>query len=283
MSFKMKIGSPAKKRGGAVMILLLAFSRVAAAGPPEEAGQANGSFSRAFRITPAVIGKTLASPVHWKGSDLLKLSAFVGAGLVLGLADEGLRDRVLEHQTPGSKDFFRVVTHFGDGAALGGFLAGLFAVGQFTGNDGLRKTAWLGVESYLASSVFSTALKFAVGRARPGVEEGSRSFYPFSTRSSWTAMPSGHATSVWSVATVIADRTDNGFVDAACYGVAFLTSLSRIHEDKHWASDVLVGSAIGYFTAKKICALNRAAEGSKLSASFGVSGSRQAVTLSLSF
>ena len=271
------------RRGALALVLIHALSRAAAGGPAAEAEKADGPFSRAFHLTPTVLGRTLASPAHWKGSDFLKLSAVVGAGLVIGLADEGIRDFVVGHRTQGTKDFFRVVTRFGSGTYLGGFLVGLFAVGQFSGNDGLRKTAWLGVESYLASSVFSTAIKFAFGRARPWAGEGSHSFHPFSMRTSRTAFPSGHATSAWSVATVIADRTDNVFVDAACYGFAVLTSLSRIHEDKHWASDVIIGSAIGYFTAKKICALNRDAEGPKLSASFGVVGRRQAVTLSLSF
>ena len=242
-----------------------------------------GPFSRAFHMTPAVIGKTLASPAHWKGSDFLKLSAVVGAGFLLGFADEGIRNSVMERRTLGEKHFFEHVTHFGDGIILGGFMAGFFAVGQFSGNDGLRKTAWLGVESYLAASVFSTALKLAIGRDRPGADKGNRSFHPFSTRSSQTSMPSGHATAVWSVATVIADRAENGFVDAACYGVAVLASLSRIYVDKHWASDILIGSAIGYFTAKKICALNRDPGGPKLSASFGPAGRGQAITLSLTF
>jgi membrane-associated phospholipid phosphatase len=273
---------PGKREVGA-LVLLLALSGSAAGVPASDPDKKPGEFSRAFRMTPEVLGKAVVSPVHWKGRDLLRFSAVVGAGLVLGLADQGIRDSVLERRTQGSHDFFRVVTRFGDGAYLGGFLAGLFAAGQVSGNDGLRKTAWLGVESYLASSVFSTVLKYAVGRARPGAEEGSHSFHPFNKRSSWTAFPSGHATSVWSVATVIADRTDNGFVDAACYGIAAVTSLSRIHEDKHWASDVLVGSAIGYFTAKKICALNRGDEGPKLTASFGPVRGGQAVTLSLFF
>jgi membrane-associated phospholipid phosphatase len=85
------------------------------------------------------------------------------------------------------------------------------------------------------------------------------------------------------VATVIADRTDHLIVDGICYGLAALTSLSRIHEDKHWASDVLIGSAIGYFTAKKICALNINPEAPRVSAFFDLSGKRQTITLSLSF
>jgi PAP2 superfamily len=270
-------------RPGVLALVLILSLSLSAAGGVAEAEKADGSFSRAFQLTPMVLGRTLVSPAHWKGSDFLKLSAVVGAGLVLGLADESIRDRVMGHRTQGQKDFFDFITRFGEGPYLGGVMAGLFVIGQFSGNDGLRKTAWLGVESYVAASVFSTVLKFAVGRDRPGVDKGNRSFHPFTTRASQTSMPSGHATSIWSVATVIADRTDNGFVDAACYGIAALTSLSRIYVDKHWASDVIIGSAIGYFTAKKICALNRDPEGPKISASFGPVRGGQAVTLSLSF
>ncbi len=280
----MRVPSFPGKRAIPAAALILALSGAAVGAPAASPDKKNaGEFSRAFRMTPNVLGKTIVSPFRWKSRDLLRFSAVVGAGLALGLADRGIRDRVLERRTQGSTDLFRVVTRFGDGAYLGGFLAGLLAAGQLSGEDGLRKTAWLGVESYLASSVFSTVLKFAIGRSRPGAEEGSADLHPFNGRSSGTSMPSGHATSVWSVATVIADRTDNGFVDAACYGVAVLTSLSRIHEDKHWASDVLFGSAIGYFTAKKICALNREEGGPKLTASFGPVRGGQAITFSISF
>ena len=101
--------------------------------------------------------------------------------------------------------------------------------------------------------------------------------------SSRHSLPSGHSSAIWSVATVIADRTDNVFVDIACYGLAALTSISRIQQDKHWASDVFIGSAIGYFIAKKICTLNRKPGAPRLSAAFDLSGGRRAVTLALAF
>ena len=276
-----RAGYPKRVAAAAAMALVLAGALFG--GTATAAREADGSFAEAFRATPATLGRAIVSPAHWRGRDLARLAAVVGAGLALALADEGIRDGVLDRRTPGSGDVFSIVTKAGDGAYLGGFLAGLFAVGQVSGNDGLRKTAWLGVESYLASSVFSTVLKFAVGRARPGAGEGSGRFHPFTTRSTYTAMPSGHATSAWAVATVIADRTDSLLVDVACYGVAALASLSRIHEDRHWASVVLVGSALGYFTAKRICALNRGGGGPRLSASFGPVRGGQAITLSLAF
>jgi membrane-associated phospholipid phosphatase len=239
------------------------------------------------KISLAKAGKdikdVLVSPFHWKKNDFLKLSAVLGSGLLLGLADENIRIWVQARRTSGSGHFFGVVTDFGNGGYLCGFMAGLFAAGEVAGSDGLRKTALLGFESFLTSSALTGFLKFIPGRARPNAGEGSHSFHPFSSRSAYTGLPSGHSSAVWSVATVIADRTNSVFVDAACYGLATLTSLSRIHQDKHWASDVLIGSAIGYFTAKKICALNRNPEAPALSASFGLSGKRQTITLSLSF
>jgi membrane-associated phospholipid phosphatase len=239
------------------------------------------------KISLAKAGKdvrdVLVSPFHWKKNDFLKLSAVLGTGLLLGLADENIRTWAQERRTPGSDDFFNFVTNFGGGGYLCGFMAGLFAAGEVAGSDGLRKTALLGFESFLASSAFTAVLKFIPGRARPSTGEGSHSFHPFSGRSAYTSLPSGHSSAVWSVATVLADRTDSVFVDAACYGLAALTSLSRIQENKHWASDVLIGSAIGYFTAKKICTLNRDPEAPRLSASFCLSGKQQAMTLSLSF
>jgi len=239
------------------------------------------------KISLAKAGKdvrdVLVSPFSWKKNDFLKLSAVVGTGLLLGLADENLRTWVQERRTSGSDDFFGFVTNFGDGGYLCGFMLGLFAAGEIGASDDLRKTAILGFESFLLSSAFTSVLKVIPGRARPYTGEGSHSFHPFSRRSAYTALPSGHSSAIWSVATVIADRTDNLVIDGICYGLAALTSLSRIHEDKHWASDVLIGSAVGYFTAKKICALNRDPEAPAFSASFGLSGKRQTITLSLSF
>jgi len=239
------------------------------------------------KISLAKAGKdvkdVLVSPFYWKKNDFLKLSAVLGTGLLLGLADENLRTWAQERRTSGSDDFFGFVTNFGDGGYLCGFMLGLFTAGEIAASDGLRKTALLSFESFLLSSAFTSVLKVIPGRARPYTGEGSHSFHPFSSRSAYTGLPSGHSSAVWSVATVIADRTDSVFIDAACYGLSTLTSLSRIHQDKHWASDVLIGSAIGYFTAKKICALNRNPEAARLSASFDLSGKRQAITLSLSF
>jgi membrane-associated phospholipid phosphatase len=238
-----------------------------------------------FRLSFAVktVGKGLVSPLHWEGGDFTNLAIVLGAGLFTSLLDDSIREWTLDQRSPSSNKFFKTATRFGDGVNLCAFMAGLYAVGGLTGSREVRKTALICFESFLVSGAFSSVLKFGVGRARPEAEEGRYAFHPFSKKSSFTSFPSGHSSAIWSVATVIADRTDVWFVDVLCYGTAAITSLSRVHQDKHWASDVLLGSALGFFTAKKICALNRAPKGPRLSASFNLIGKGQAITLSLSF
>ncbi len=257
-----------------VLIVLLAVS-------PLAAGEKIPAYTFSKAVSDAKT--TLLSPFHWDKEDWLTFGAVAASGLILGFSDQGIRDRVLKHRTPGSDDFFGTVTHLGDGLYLTGFMAGLYAVGAVSGSRGIKQTALLSFESFIVSSIFTDVLKVIPGRARPHTGEGSHSFKPFAFDSAHYSLPSGHSSGVWSVATVIADRTDNVFVDILCYGLATLTSISRVQQDKHWASDVLLGSAIGYFTAKKICALNRNPDGPKLAAGFSAAGGRRAVTLSLAF
>ncbi len=72
-------------------------------------------------------------------------------------------------------------------------------------------------------------------------------------------------------------------LDILVYSLATIAGFSRIHDNKHWASDIFIGSAIGYFVGKKISDLNR--PGAKQTVSFGFEFSRhsKAFTLAIEF
>lgn len=224
-----------------------------------------------------------SAPKHWDRGDALKFLAVAGTGVILFAFDQNTQNWVQRRRTDSSNDFFKVVDNLGSGVYVGGFLAALYATGEIAGENGLRKTALLSLESWLTSAVFVTGVKFLVGRARPSTGESSHSFHPFSTRSAHNSFPSGHATTAWAVATTIADQTKSPIVDVLAYTLATLASVARVHNNNHWASDAFIGSAVGYFMAKKICALNRPQAKEKLSFSFQVSRERQALVLSLKF
>lgn len=225
----------------------------------------------------------LVSPKNWKGGDFLSLSAVLGAGLLLYSVDQDIQQWAQDHRSSSSEDIFKTIGHLGNGVVLIGLMTVLYVSGEVSDNNSLRVTALLSLESWLTTGIIVRGLKSVVGRARPWTGESSHSFHPFSTRSRFASFPSGHASSAFAVATVIADQSKKVYIDILAYSLATMAALSRVHLDKHWASDILAGSAIGYFVAKKILALDRNRDSKKVKLSFQLSRQKQAFSLTYYF
>ena len=91
----------------------------------------------------------------------------------------------------------------------------------------------------------TSVLKPLVGRARPPVEAGAYAFRAFAGTDARHAFPSGHATHAFALAAGVADEVRRPWLTAAAYGTAALVGWSRVHDDQHWASDVVAGAAVG--------------------------------------
>jgi membrane-associated phospholipid phosphatase len=225
----------------------------------------------------------ITSPKNWRGLDFLRLSALLGVSLVLYSYDQEIYDEIQEHRSSFSRDFSPYISKFGNGLYLAGLITALYASGEAFHDSCLRRTALISLESYITSGVLVLGLKFIAGRARPGTGEGSGSFKPFSLASSRFSFPSGDACSAFAVATVIASETKNIAVDALAYSLAALAAFYRVHDRKHWPSDIFVGSALGYFVAKKIVELNKKADSAQFHAAFSFRQNQTSLSVSLRF
>jgi len=225
----------------------------------------------------------LVSPKNWKRKDLLNFSAVLGGGLLFYAVDQDIHEWVQDHRNSSSDKFFKSITHFGDRAVLAGLIAALYASGELFHNDSLRKTSLMSLESWLTTWFILTTIKIITGRARADTGESSHSFHPFSTKQYNWSLPSGHASWAFSVATVIADQSKKAYIDILSYSLATLVAVSRVHNNKTWTSDNFLGSFLGYFVAKKICALNRNREAGKVRMSLQFSQRSRALSFSISF
>jgi membrane-associated phospholipid phosphatase len=137
----------------------------------------------------------------------------------------------------------RYVSQGGSIYATGGITAAFYLIGRASGNARARETGLLGAESLIDSGIVSQALKLTTQRPRPREDDASGEFFD-----GGNSFPSGHATSAWSLATVIAYEYGQRrpLVRFGAYGLATAISLSRFTGRNHFLSDVLVGSAIGY-------------------------------------
>ena len=124
-------------------------------------------------------------------------------------------------------------------AAIGGVF---YLAGRAEHNARARETGLLSWEALANSEIIVVSLKAITERRRPLAEHHRGDFFR-----GGTSFPSGHAIHAWSVATVIANEySDHRSVQIAAYGMATAVSLARFTGQKHFLSDILIGSALGY-------------------------------------
>jgi membrane-associated phospholipid phosphatase len=140
-----------------------------------------------------------------------------------------------------------VITKLGSVRLNIGILSAFYLGGVIFKNDRAKDTARLSFKSLLHGYVVSQVLKRLFRRQRPYVEDGVDHWFNRGSGTQYRSFPSGHSTAAWSVATVVAWKYKHKkVVPVICYSLATLVSLSRMTENKHWASDVVVGALLGY-------------------------------------
>jgi membrane-associated phospholipid phosphatase len=251
-------------------------------------GQDASSFAGGDRLTGAAVRKfsldlqdALTAPLHWNGGDVLLFGIAAAATGALFTVDEPYSRSIRGIELPKTAD--GIVAQFGNGFFLVGLNAAFYLAGEFLGNPGLRTMALVGMESFLTASAVVLVIKGLVGRARPSARETSASFHPLALQGRYTSFPSGDAAGAFAVAAVIADRSESTLIEALVYGLAGLAALNRVHDGKHWVSDVAAGSAIGWFIGRKIAGLNRGRGRTTVRVSAAPAGRGMGLAVGLSF
>jgi capsule assembly protein Wzi/PAP2 superfamily protein len=143
-------------------------------------------------------------------------------------------------------DTSRKLSDFG-AASLIGAAGGLYFWGKATQDDRKRETGLLSGEALINGLAFSQTIKFSTGRERPREDNARGSF-----GQGGTSFPSDHSVAAWSVASVIAHEYPGPLTKLFAYGLASAVSASRVTAKEHFPSDVLVGSAIGWFVGEHV-------------------------------
>jgi membrane-associated phospholipid phosphatase len=261
-------------------LVLSPFQAVLCGQETPDSSRLNGAFLKRFGSD---FRNVLSSPGHWRKKDIFTFSVLLGTAGLLYALDKDLYDGIQDLKSSSTRDASKVITKFGKGGYLTGLIGILYVSGEVFDGARLRKTALLSLESFLTTSAVVLSMKVVFGRARPSSGKPSNYFQPFSFSTAETAFPSGDAASAFAVATSIAEQTDGFVIDALAYGLAGLVSFFRVHDEKHWPSDVFVGSALGYFIAKKISALNREKPSAQFHVGMHFSSRGRGVTLSFCF
>ncbi len=198
-----------------------------------------------FRSLVGKKGPEFFVPLNVNSSDLMILASALSLGTIVFANDREIMDFVQEHQTGTTAQIATVGNLLGREALLP-IAAGAYFVGAVMKNGKLKKIGLFAVASGLATQIVTEAFKNTFGRTRPNASDSPYDF--FNGNKSFF---SGHSSAAFSMATVIAEvYKDKPLVPYLAYGAAALTAYARMHDNRHWASDVLIGATAGHLITK---------------------------------
>jgi membrane-associated phospholipid phosphatase len=203
-------------------------------------------------------------------NDAFLAGGFIAGTLALRPVDEYFARRLQNKYTQQNRflqDVASVVRTIAEPGAMviGG---GLYVAGRLSKQRDMADLGLHGTEAVAVGSAVAWVLKDSFGRARPFVHPptDSTGYNPndwqfgrgFRSGDSYRSFPSGHSVAAFAAAAAVVNETSRWWPDwkwvigPAMYGGAGLVGVSRMYNNRHWASDVMMGAAIGTFAGNKV-------------------------------
>jgi hypothetical protein len=187
------------------------------------------------------------SPFHMHKKDA---GWWLGIGAITAalVATDHKSSNVLEN-SPGQVRWANHISNIGASYTLIPLVAGFYGYGVLRDDPKPREVGVLGAEALLDSLIVVEILKPIGSRNRPDSTTDKGEFFE-----GGSSFPSGHAIESWALASVIAHEYGRGskLVPILAYSLASVVSLSRFAAQRHYASDIVAGGAMGWFIGRYV-------------------------------
>lgn len=198
---------------------------------------------------PRDAARIATAPVRWDLGDVGALTLCAGAVAAAYAIESPTRGWILDHRNAITDEVAHVVKPFGREALVLG-LAATAVTSAFVDDPRVARTALLSAESALVAGIAHFGIQTLIDRPRPNQDGDHDTVHRPGWRNDGRSFPSGHTTAAFAVAGVVAHEwRDVPGAAIAAYGMATLVGLSRMHDDAHWASDVVAGAILGIASA----------------------------------
>lgn len=192
-------------------------------------------------------GRFFTQPLHWEGSDWLKLGLISAGGFLAMQADQPIRTAVQKDQ----RYYYSVPIEggriWGESYVTPTLTVALYVHGLLTDNSSTKKLGFEIGQSVIYAAVITQIISKSVGRARPNQNLGRAAYQPFTVfGEDYHSLPGGHSSAALVLSTALSRNTDSPLLKVLAYAPALCTLVSRVYQDYHWTSDDLLGAAIGY-------------------------------------
>lgn len=215
-------------------------------------------------VTPRDTANASRRQTLFTSRDAALAAGFVGLTFAMFPLDRQFAERLQNPTNQENRFFERSATGVEYIASPGSYVigAGLYAIGRVGGFKDVADLGWHGTEAVLIASALTNVMKGMLGRSRPYVSGATRprdfEFGGGFGNGDRKSFPSGHTSTAFAAAAAVTSEARRMWpasvwvVAPAMYGGATLVGLSRMYHNRHWASDVVLGAAIGTFSGLKV-------------------------------
>lgn len=190
-------------------------------------------------------------PFTWKKKEWATFGGVAAAAVGASFLDEPINEFFEKNQSKVLDPFADFGDFMGQPEYQGPFLLGFWGLGLATRNEWIRETSTMMAASMAASGLIQSFSKEAAGRARPSRGTGNTDFKPFGGKN-YHSFPSGHTMLALSSAWIMARQVEPMALKVTFYAIPTIVGWSRLYDNAHWFSDILLGSALGIATAEAV-------------------------------
>lgn len=205
------------------------------------------------------------TPLDTDGHGLLGTLAVTGAVGLTYVFDDDIRTKLQGTKSKGLDKATDVGNLLGDPYLHLGIATAVYGGGILADSPRWKETGEMLGEAVILADATSFILKEAIGRARPFVNGDKGSFKPGQFKTDYDSLPSMHTSSSFAMASIMAATSESMTTKVLYYSAATFVGFSRIYQDKHWTSDVVLSAAIGELCGRIVTATHVKKGNSKVS------------------
>jgi len=229
----------------ALIILLFVLFPTAALPAGPDGITVGGEISGGFRRLADETADLATTPFQLENGNIL-ITLGVGGAVALTYAyDQEIRDRMRPGSKKGLKKAADAGAIVGDPFIHLGVAALVYGGAIMAESPKWKEVGEMMGEALILADASTFLIKEATGRGRPSATNAKGDFKPFGFRNDYDSFPSLHTSSSFALASVLAATEESMILKVGYYGAATAVGLSRMYQNKHWASDVLLGAALG--------------------------------------
>lgn len=226
--------------------------------PPEYAQRKDrsaGDFVDWIKLFGTDFWAVVSSPARLDRDGWIKVGVAAGAFAWLYQNDDDIQRMVQQNRNSGflkaAEDVGSEFEVLGLMGKTGRYYGAAMALGYAFKWEKIERVSTDILFSHFIGGLIRQGFVRVVDRSRPNERKG-----PYNYGDKGTSLPSGHASTVYQLATVLSHHFPNPWAKTVFYGIATAVVIQRVTVEQHWASDAFLGAVYGHAVGRVIVGTN---------------------------